>query len=824
MGTDLVLSIAGTSDSVTLQYYFWDANWDGRYRAVQEVRLSSGAAVSMDALAQLTFGGSAASERMGGTNLADLITGLAGDDTLLGGAGDDTLDGGAGADLLYGESGNNTYRFGLGDGADVIWAWDSTPAKTNVLELKAGVALADLRGARVGDDLVLSIAGTADSVTVKGYFDGNAGRRPIQEVRLSTGAVVNVDALISAHFVGTAAADLMEGTALADVMSGLAGADRISGSSGDDRLDGGADNDTLEGGDGNDSLEGGAGADSLDGGTGNNTYRFGRGDGADVISAFDATATRRNVLELKAGVVQADLRGARVGNDLVVSIIGTTDSMTLRDFFRDVSYRPVQEMRFADGTELDPDALVPAVFLGSAEADVIQGTAQADAISGLAGADRLSGNGGDDRLDGGADNDTLEGGDGNDTLEGASGADTLSGGTGNNTFRFGSGDGADVIENDNPTGTAHNVLELKAGVAQADLRATRVGLDLVLSIAGTADSVTLRNHFNYSYASYRPVQEVRLSNSTVLSGDALTQLTFAGSAVADRMDGTALADVMTGLGGADTLYGNAGNDSLDGGADNDWIFGQGGNDSLIGGAGNDTLDGDAGDDTLDGGAGADRLDGGTGNNTYHFGRGDGADVISASDWTATKKNVLELKAGVALADLRAVPVGDDLVLSIVGTSDSVTLSRYFYDLSRDCVQELRFADGTVQQIYALLRPLFAGSEAADEVRGGGLADALTGLAGADSLYGAGGNDTLDGGADNDLLDGGDGDDILDGGAGNDTLKDRQGSNTFLFGQGDGTDVIDASYGRNVLSLKAGVSPVDLRFAGNSAFGHDLVVG
>ena len=62
-------------------------------------------------------------------------------------------------------------------------------------QLKAGVAQADLRAARVGDSLVLSIAGTADSVTLDKYFNGD-DYRPVQMVRLSTGAVVNMDSLI----------------------------------------------------------------------------------------------------------------------------------------------------------------------------------------------------------------------------------------------------------------------------------------------------------------------------------------------------------------------------------------------------------------------------------------------------------------------------------------------------------------------------------------------------------------------------------------------------------------------------------------------------
>ncbi|MCA3503811.1 MAG: hypothetical protein IOD05_11330, partial [Rhodobacter sp.] len=199
--------------------------------------------------------GGADNDQLSGGDGADSLTGGLGNDTLSGDAGDDTLDGGAGVDRLNGGSGNNTYRFGRGDGADVIeGVYDPTSTKTNVLQFKAGVALADLRGARVGTDLVLSIAGTSDSVTLQYYFYGDTSWRPIQEARLSTGAVISMDTLVQLSFGGSAAADTMDGTALADAMTGLAGADTLWGNGGNDTLDGGADNDQLSGGDGADSL------------------------------------------------------------------------------------------------------------------------------------------------------------------------------------------------------------------------------------------------------------------------------------------------------------------------------------------------------------------------------------------------------------------------------------------------------------------------------------------------------------------------------------------------------------------------------------------
>jgi hypothetical protein len=139
---------------------------------------------------------------------------------------------------------------------------------------------------------------------------------------------------------------------------GNGGDDVIYGSGRNDSLDGGAGDDKLFGGEGNDILVGGTGADWLDGGAGDNTYRFGRGDGADMISAADDLATKKNVLELKAGVAQADLRAARVGDSLVLSIAGTADSVTLDKYFNGDDYRPVQMVRLSTGAVVNMDSLI----------------------------------------------------------------------------------------------------------------------------------------------------------------------------------------------------------------------------------------------------------------------------------------------------------------------------------------------------------------------------------------------------------------------------------------------------------------------------------
>lgn len=91
--------------------------------------------------------------------------------------------------------------------------------------------------------------------------------------------------------------------------------------------------------------------------------------------------------------------------------------------------------------------------------------------------------------------------------------------------------------------------------------------------------------------------------------------TLDGGAGADVLHAEAGNDSLTGGDGADALFGHEGDDRLDGGAGNDSLLGGNGFDRLLGGSGDDTLQGGYGRDLLAGGSGSDDLDGGEGSDT-----------------------------------------------------------------------------------------------------------------------------------------------------------------------------------------------------------------
>ena len=100
---------------------------------------------------------------------------------------------------------------------------------------------------------------------------------------------------------------------------------------GGDYLEGSADANVIDGQAGDDKLIGNGGADTLTGGAGDDTYSFGRGDGADLIDNIGEGASADKV-KFGATIDTDQLWFRQVGNDLVVDVIGTTDSVTVDEW------------------------------------------------------------------------------------------------------------------------------------------------------------------------------------------------------------------------------------------------------------------------------------------------------------------------------------------------------------------------------------------------------------------------------------------------------------------------------------------------------------
>ncbi|MCR9214231.1 MAG: hypothetical protein NXI13_10975, partial [Proteobacteria bacterium] len=117
------------------------------------------------------------------------------------------------------------------------------------------------------------------------------------------------------------------------------------------------------------------------------------------------------------------------------------------------------------------------------------------------------------------------------------------------------------------------------------------------------------------------------------------------------------------------------------------LTGTGGHDNLVGATGNDTLTGGAGDDTLTGGGGADN---------YQFASGDGQDMIN-DHATDAASDTLQLTAGIDHDQLWFEQTGDDLLISVIGSSDQITVENWYASVDNK-VESIETSDGQVADI------------------------------------------------------------------------------------------------------------------------------
>jgi Ca2+-binding RTX toxin-like protein len=681
-------------------------------------------------------------------------------------------------------------------------SWDDNRSKQDIVQFKEGIAPSNVRVTRLDDHLVLTISDTPDQLMVWGYFanDGAFNPNGVESIRFSDGSSWDYAAVRAASMRGTEGNDSLVGFNTNDVIDGLDGNDTINGRGGDDVLHGGAGNDALRGGDGNDVLDGGTGNDSLEDWSGSNTYLFGRGDGKDTLAEMNWSVSSDS-LKFKEGVSAADvivrravsawpIAGGDYRDDLILKIAGADDQLTVPNFFRwNESYPNASglfRVRFADGSSWNYATLKVLSQVGSEGSDTLYSFG--GPISGLAGNDIMYGNGsingneGDDTLYGGRNPDTFDGGPGNDELNGCS----------EDTYLFGRDDGHDTISSryggNADTWNYSDFLQFKDGISPTDVRLQRLEKDLVIDIIGTQDQVVMKYEFDTDREYYSPygVDVIRFADGTVWDLPAIRTRLPGPSDAGDHLYGYDFAH--------DRIDGLGGDDILDGG---------GGNDTLLGGEGNDTVSGDTGDDILTGGAGDDSLNGGQGSDTYVFGRGDGMDIVgeTANFQYASWIDAIRLRDDVVPSDVLARQAGGtrDLVLSILGTQDRITVKDYFANdgaFNPAGIEAIRFADGTTWD-YANVRALvLRGTEGNDTLYAHDTDDLVTGGAGNDALMGRLGNDTLDGGSGNDLLSGGAGDDA------------------YLYARGDGRDTIMEDWGQDLLSNDSvrfgpGIAPAEL---------------
>ncbi|MFK7945454.1 MAG: calcium-binding protein, partial [Paracoccaceae bacterium] len=292
-GADLIITFEGSDDEITLVNGLTGTAAD----RIEQIRFTeTGAAFAVTQIeGDLLFGRADDDDNLiVGTSAANVLQGFLGEDVIVGNAGDDT------------------YRYAIGDGDDVI--------SDNARDVGDRLELLDLNVSDIdfaaaagenGHDLVLRFVTGRDRITIT---DGLRGASyGIETIAFADGTEWTLGQ--------------MRDRVIADASS-----DR------DDVIRGFASDDLLIGGLGNDRMFG-AGGDDI--------YRIAAGDGIDIIE--DTGTSAGDVLEL-SGLISAEASVARLykGSDTIVLRFATTDDeITLVNFLNEGTLG-VDEIAFGD--------------------------------------------------------------------------------------------------------------------------------------------------------------------------------------------------------------------------------------------------------------------------------------------------------------------------------------------------------------------------------------------------------------------------------------------------------------------------------------------
>ncbi|HRC26581.1 MAG TPA: calcium-binding protein, partial [Alphaproteobacteria bacterium] len=280
---------------------------------------------------------------------------------------------------------------------------------------------------------------------------------------------------------------------------GRQGNDTLNGGKGDDLLQGDEGEDILYGNAGNDVLYGGAGNDRMDGGGGADRFVRVLGNGADIISHFEA-GVGHDVIDLRGyyGVDSfSDLRLEQSGANVNI-VLHRSGSMIDILTLREVQVDDLHAENFLIGPA--PSAAIDVLL--SAESDYVRGSAMADSVSArisqLSSADNVNLGSGDDRLSITTTSFSLD-------------TRTLSGMRGIDTIDLRGNDGAKLVIDNNFVGRtdagvltlltgANGIERLDTSAVAADRRVTLSGTGLVALANEVDNRLTLGGGFTGTVA------------------------------------------------------------------------------------------------------------------------------------------------------------------------------------------------------------------------------------------------------------------------------------------------------------------------------------
>ena len=557
---------------------------------------------------------------------------------------------------------------------------------------------------RIGlnDTVVEQVGEGSDKVILVSLADLDV---PLQTVRLdqwenveSLQLVDNLRRSASNYFIvqdlniqGTNAANTLIGNRYANTIVGLDGDDVIYAadpasyatltlrSNRADILDGGNGNDTIysylsysviSGGNGNDRIfvnggfgdvVGGAGDDSITAFGATLRVHFGLGMGSDVVTsdqilrAADWTdvSASSSYIELDANTNPNDLRIAQAGRDLVVALDGTTDRITIKDFFESSGGSVIQ-------SGIDSIRLTNGVILGRREilAAVNRSNLQVARYN-------------DDMLIADSAFTNLDSGDGNDFWLGGYATDLLRQGNDTDTYISVRGVGITAVVNDDldPTGGNNSTIQFASGIRLADVPVAHVPgsnkANLPTKMDGTLDTLIMQNCVVSGGTNSSVVESIQFAEGTtydhtmVLGRSCTQNLVFSSSNGIEELAVDAGCDTFSQFGGIYNAERFACQDGLDIGLVSDRI---------VGGAANNMSNWDFGSDSLTGGSDSE---------LRCLQHGYGFDPATSKIINADHTDNTQFETGIAIDLLWFTNTGNNLDSAFITSADKFPVSNWY---------------------------------------------------------------------------------------------------------------------------------------------------
>jgi subtilisin-like proprotein convertase family protein len=247
---------------------------------------------------------------------------------------------------LQGDRGNDTYQFNTGFGQDtVVNGWSTNTAPSGQIILGPTLDPGNLWFSQLGNNLIIQEIGTTSQITVQGWY-ANAYAQ-LQDLTLADGyqlTTSEIALLASAGSAYQAAHPSFNPQTATSLPTGFVG-------EGGALIAGTASNQTLTGTSGDDVFSGGPSSEVMIGNGGNDVYRFGAGDGQDTITNGVSTNSGPSGDLALLGLSWNQVWFAQVGNNLVISRLGSTDTVTIQNWFAN-SYADLSEIAFGDGSHV----------------------------------------------------------------------------------------------------------------------------------------------------------------------------------------------------------------------------------------------------------------------------------------------------------------------------------------------------------------------------------------------------------------------------------------------------------------------------------------